>query len=184
MNKRQQILLTVTIVIFIILVGIKLISNWMRAVMDGKPNGPYLSTISIEESKKENVWIGTYYPDSRKYCSYDKTDSFELNEIWIEKNKNDREFYWPEADYKYILSIYFKRLTENDLHKFRLIPLTPLKFNEFEKVEHPDGYPRVRFLLNEIKDTIRIEVLERNPNDNLAWTTEKSINIITIIKMN
>src|SRR5690554_6729681 len=137
MNKRQKILLTVTIIIIlIILVGIKLISNWMRAVMDGKPNGSYLSTISIEESKKENVWIGTYYPDSKKYFSNDKTDSFELTEIWIEKNKNDKEIYWTEADYKYILSIYFKRLTENDLHKFRLIPLTPLKLNEFEKVEH------------------------------------------------
>ncbi len=38
------------------------------------------------------------------------------------------------------------------------------------------------FLLNEIPDTIRIEIIERNPDDSLAWTTEKIIDTITLIK--
>lgn len=184
MTKRQIIILKVTIIILIILLGIKLFSIWMIAVMEGKPDGPYYSSLTIDEAKKEQVWIATYLPESNKYYSYNKTDSFELAEIWIEKNKNDKEIYWSEADYELILNIHFKRLTEDELHKFRLIPLTPLKLNEYEKIEHPDGYPRVRFLLNEIKDTIKIEVIERNPNDSLAWITEKSIDTITLIKKN
>jgi hypothetical protein len=180
MNKGQKYSLTIAIVLLTIIVVVILISNWWQVVLEGKPNGPYHSSISIKEAKKDKVWIGTYFSDSEKYFSSDKTDSIELSEIWIEKNINNKEIYWAEADYKNILSIYFNRLTENDLHKFRLIPFKPLKLNEY--VEHPDRSPRVRFLLNEIPDTIRIEIIERNPDDSLAWTTEKIIDTITLIK--
>lgn len=63
-----------------------------------------------------------------------------------------------------------------------LLPRSPRLFNENEFVEHPDGYPRVRFLLYDINDTIRIEVIERNPNDRLAWSTEKIIDTITLVR--
>jgi hypothetical protein len=152
--------------------------------MEGKPNGPYYSSTSILESKKDSVWLGTYLPNSKKHFSSDKSDSFDLDEIWIEKNRNDKKTHWSEADHEIILCIHFKKLTKKNLHKFRLISVTPEETNEFSQVEHPDGHPRVRFLLNERKDTIRIEIIERNPNDSLAWTTEKIIDTITLIKIN
>lgn len=86
-----------------------------------------------------------------------------------------------EAKFDNILNICFKSLTEKDLHKFRLIPFPS---NESVHIEYTDGYPRIRFLLNGIKDTIKIEVIERNPTDSIAWATEKIIDTITLIKKN
>jgi hypothetical protein len=51
-----------------------------------------------------------------------------------------------------------------------------------EIAEFADKHARVRFLTNELKDTIRIEVIERNPRDQKVWATEKSIDTITLIR--
>jgi hypothetical protein len=181
MSVKAKIILTFTIIILIIIVGLKIISNWTKAIMEDKPIGPYHSSITIDQAKKDNVWIGTYLSDSAKFYSSDKSDAFVISEIWIEKNNNDKEIYLYESKFENILSIYFKSLTEKDLHKFRLIPFPS---NESGHIENPDGYPRIRFLLNGINDTIKIEVLERNPTDSIAWTTKKIIDTITLIKKN
>lgn len=165
-----------------LVVGIRFIFNWMTTASEGKLDGPYYSSLTIEEAKKQQVWLATYSPDSKRYFSYNKTDSIELAEVWVEKNNNDKQKYWMEADYEFILNIFFKRLTDNRLHKFRLITSKTFKLDDFKNDEYPDGYHRVRFLITEIKDTINLLVLERNPEDSLAWLTEKSIDTITLIR--
>lgn len=52
MNKGQKYSLTIAIVLLTIIVVVILISNWWQVVLEGKPNGPYHSSISIKEAKK------------------------------------------------------------------------------------------------------------------------------------
>ena len=171
--------LIILIIGFSIVYGIK---SWMKSMMDSKPNGPYHSSVSIEESKKTNVLLSIYIPTKTKYYSENNLQSYKINEVWIEKSKIDTKEHWEESRYKYILNIYFKYMTDDDLHKFRFIRNEPKGLDMFEQIEHPDGSPRIRFLLNNINDTLKLEVIERNPTDSLAWITEKVIDTIILIK--
>ncbi|MDB3907895.1 hypothetical protein N9355_10545 [Crocinitomicaceae bacterium] len=184
MNRRKKNILIIAIILATVFASIKLIADRTSNVLMDKPSGAYHSSTSIREAKKEKIWLKTYRPNRKVHYSSDKKDSIELEEIWIEKNKNDKRLFPVTANYENILCVHFKRLTNNNLHKFRLIETDPLELSEIGKAEHPDGIDRVRFLINEVQDTIRIEILERNPTDSLAWTTEKTIDTITITKKN
>jgi hypothetical protein len=177
MNKREKNFSKGILIVLFLIFFFRQGYNWWGKAGDEKPIGPFSSSSSIKESKKQSVWLGTYLSDAKTYHSADKSDSFELAEIWMEKNKNSVKDYPSESDYKYILSIYFGRLTKENLHKFRVLPYHPMEIAEFA-----DEHARVRFLANELKDTIRIEVIERNPRDQKVWATEKSIDTITLIR--
>jgi len=182
MNKKQRNNLTIAVILLMVLLGVLFVYDWIHKVTEDKPYGSYYSASSIEEAKKEKVWVSTYLPLRRTHYSSDKRDSIVLGDIWIEQSKKNKKYSPGQAGYKYILSAKFKRLTSRNLHKFRVIPRDPLELDDYRKAAHPDGPQRVRFLMNEIKDTIWIEIIERNPNDSLAWRTEKIIDTITIIK--
>jgi hypothetical protein len=177
MNKREKNFSKGILIVLFLIFFFRQGYNWWGKAGDEKPIGPFSSSSSIKESKKQSVWLGTYLSDAKTYHSADKSDSFELAEIWMEKNKNSVKDYPSESDYKYILSMSFARLTKENLHKFRVLPYRPMEFAEFA-----DKHARVRFLANELKDTIRIEVIERNPRDQKVWATEKSIDTITLIR--
>lgn len=172
------------IIILLLIVVIIFILNWLHNAVNDKTRGIYDSFISISESKKAKVWISTYQPNAKKYYSSDKKDYFELKECWVETNNNDKEIYWEIADYNYILTLSFKKTTNDNLHKFRLInpPYKSLFNTNPEQTETPDGWPRIRFVLSEIKDTIQLEVAERNPKDSLNWMTKKIVDTITLIR--
>lgn len=154
-----------------------IVSNGMKKVMHGKPKGPYYSSRNIKESRKSGVWNASYSSDRIYYQSSNGSDTYSFKEIWIERNTNNPKSYPIESTFDWILNLYFKKVTEKDLHEFRII-------GTFDKQrEHPDGYPRVRFLLKDLKDTIRLEVIERNPKDSLAWLTEKVVDTVVIYKI-
>lgn len=177
MNKREKNFSKGILIVLFLIFVFRQCYNWWEKAGEEKPRGPYSSSSSIQEAKKQHVYLGSYIPDAKTYYSADASDSFQLAEIWIEKNKNSVKDYPSESDYKYILSMSFDHLTKNDLHKFRVLPYHPMEFAEFA-----DENARVRFLTNELKETLKIEVLERNPSDQKAWDTEKSIDTITLIR--
>lgn len=181
MSKKNKIILTVAIIIVVGLIVYRLISNSMEKIIDGKPYGSYYSSESIVQAKRDKVWIATFSPTRKKYFSSKKNNTYEINEVWVEINKNDAKIHLSESKYENILNVYFKYVTKEDLHEFRLITDAYSRLNQRE---HPDGHPRVRFLLNEIKDTIKLEVIERNPSDSLAWMTENVIDTIVLIRKN
>jgi hypothetical protein len=155
-----------------------------------KPIGPYNSSKSITESISSRVFIADYKPSKLLGYASDKKSSFKFKEIWIEKNTNDPQVYESTGNYKYILNIKFKYLTDNNLHKFRLLnnslkQIKSLKEKQNEiQTEHPDGGLRVRYLLHQIQDTFQLEIIERNPKDKLNWQTEKVIDTVYLIKKN
>jgi hypothetical protein len=183
MKRTLKIFLTITIISLVVIIGIKFFSNWTNDIMEDKPKGPYHSTKSIKEAKEESVWIATYLPEAHEYFSFNKLDSFSISEIWVEDNENQKEVNSAQSNYNSILNINFENLTKESLHKFRLVPYSNSYLNEYKQVQYPDGYPRIRFLINKIQDTIRIEIIERNPSDSLNWMSEKIIDTLTLMKM-
>lgn len=168
----------------IAIVSVLVISEWTSKVLIDKPNGSYHSSTSILEAKNLKVWIRTYRPDRKVYYSSDRKDSIELQEIWIEKNNNDKKLFPVTANFENILCVHLKKLTKNALHKFRLIETDPFELSENRNASHPDGNDRIRFLINEVRDTIGIEIIERNPKDSLLWMTQKTTDTITLIRKN
>ena len=150
--------------------------------MQDKPTGPFSSTNSITQSKESKVWVETYYPTKQKYDSFDESDSFSISDVWMEVNLNERTRHPNYYDSDYILLVYFNTITKKDLHKFKLIPYYDLENDETPQEVSPDGYPRIRYLLNVVPDTIKLEVIERNPNDSTYFLTEKVIDTITLVK--
>lgn len=159
-----------------------LFSNWTTSIMQDKPTRAFHSTNSILESKKSKVWVETYTPTKQKYFSFDKLDSFSISETWMELNRNNHVGHPKHYNFDYILVVSFNTVTKNDLHKFKLIPYYDLEKDEIHEETNPDGYPRIRFLLNVVPDTIKIEVIERNPKDSIYFMTEKVLDTITFIK--
>jgi hypothetical protein len=106
----------------------------------------------------------------------------------LKKNTNKPIDYENISNYKYILTLKFNYLTDNKLHKFKLLTnsskqIKSLKDKQNERqTEHPDGSLRVRYLLYHIQDTFQLEIIERNPRDKLNWQTEKVIDTIYLIK--
>ncbi|GEM_PF-5792397 len=187
MNRNKKIIFISLLTILFIYLLISSINHYIYLIMSDKPNGPYGSSLNINESKKRKSLVTIFKPTKTKYYSEDKLSSYQISEVWVEKNFNDPKIYEDESQYKNILNVYFKYLTENDLHKFRLIKNVPSNletlydFDNNDQIEYPDGYPRIRFLIDEFKDTLKLEVIERNPNDSLNWTTEKIIDTIILI---
>ena len=186
-RNKKIILISLLLVVFICPIYIY-ITNYIDFITHDKPIGPYESSLNINESKKRKTLVEIFKPTKSIYYSEDNLSSYKINEVWIEKDFNDIKIYQNESHYKYILNVYFKYLTKNDLHKFRLINTISSKYktlNDFvnnEQFEHPDGHPRVRYLLNKFEDTLKLEVIERNPNDSLNWNTKKIIDTIILIK--
>lgn len=181
MKKTIKIIGVLAFFGFLVFVAIKLLNAFGKSIMEDKPNGPFHSCESIIESKINNVWLTTYFADSSVVFSKNKKESFSIGEVWIEKNINS-EIDYPELEgFDNILVVSFNYTTENDLHRFRLIPNPSVRLDEyvdFDKVEYPDDYPRLRFPINGIPDSLLIEVRERNPKDSLAWMTEKVVDTI------
>lgn len=158
------------------------ISNFIKKAMETKPNGPYHSSRTITEAKKENVLLAVFKTTKTKCFSENGHQTYKLGEVWVERNMNDPTEYVDHSDY--IFSVYFEYLTKDDLHKFRLIQPDSVIYTEYQQIEYPDGWPRIRFLVDDFDDTIQLEVIERNPLDSLAWATEKVIDTIILIKQN
>ncbi len=181
MKKTIKIIGVLAFFGFLVFVAIKLLNAFGKSIMEDKPNGPFHSCESIIESKINNVWLTTYFADSSVVFSKNKKESFSIGEVWIEKNINS-EIDYPELEgFDNILVVSFNYTTENDLHRFRLIPNPSVRLDEyvdFDKVEYPDDYPRLRFPINGIPDSLLIEVRERNTKDSLAWMTEKVVDTI------
>ncbi len=164
----------------------KFITYKLHQITSDKPSGPYHSSVSIRESKINHSFLFKYTPSKNIYYSSDRKSNYKINEVWIEKNMNDPLTYQDVCNYKFIVNVNFKYITKNNLHKFRLIKnnlKTFYDYSEAEKlIEYPDGYPRIRYLVNQIDDTIKLEVIERNPNDSLNWMTEKVVDTIRFVK--
>lgn len=181
MKKTFKIVWVLILVVFFVFVAIKLFDIWVKSIMEDKPNGPYHSSESIIESKINDVWMTTYFADSSFVFSKNKKESFSIGEVWIEKNQNSDRDYIELEGYENILIVNFNSISENDLHRFRFIPKPPVRleeYSDFDIIEFPDSYPRIRFPINGTPDSILIEVIERNPRDSLAWLTEEVIDTI------
>jgi len=180
MSKKRKTIYIFSTVLLIGFILFNFISNFIKKAMETKPNGPYHSSSTIAEAKRDNVLLEVYRATKTKYFSGNGIQTYKLGEIWIERNMNNPKDYLDNSDY--ILSMYFEYLTKDDLHEFRLLRNGPVRFDVLQQTEYPDGNPRVRYLINEYDDTIKLEVIERNPLDSLAWLTEKAIDTIVLIK--
>ena len=188
MSRNKKIILISLLLVVFIYPIYNYITNYIDFITHDKPIGPYESSLNINESKKRKTLVEIFKPTKSIYYSEDKLSSYQISEVWIEKNVNDPKIYDNESQYKNIINVYFKYLTENDLHKFRLIKKVPsnlktlFDFDNNDQIEYPDGHPRIRYLINNFEDTLKLEVIERNPNDSLNWSTEKVIDTIILIK--
>jgi hypothetical protein len=153
-------------------------------VPHSKPTGSYISSDSIELAKRREVFVATYEKSDSVNYSSNGQESYTIGEVWMERNMN-RAMDFPETSgYKNILTVYLNRLTKSDLHEFRLLECSENGFTLATQREHPDGYPRIRFLLHDEPDTLALEVIERNPEDSLAWLTEKIVDTLYLFKEN
>lgn len=178
-----------SLIVFILILFLYLkITNLIDSSLHDKALGPYSSSKNITSSISSKVFIAKYTPNKSVVYALDKKSNFKFEEIWIEKNTNDPLNYENISDYKYILTIKFKHLTDNNLHKFKLLTnstkqIKSLKEKQNEnQTEHPDGSMRIRYLLHHIQDTFHLEIIERNPKDKLNWQTEKVIDTVYLIK--
>lgn len=168
--------------LLLFIVAFNYLTNWTQSIMEDKPRENYISSKNIEQSKNEGYWVATFIENREKYNAEVEIDSLSINEVWIEENRISNNEISNSGQYDYILNLLFNSVTDENLHKFRLIQ-TP-KFINYSnsEVEYPDAHPRIRYLLKYSLDTVKLEVLERNPNDTLAWLTEKAIDTIVLVK--
>jgi hypothetical protein len=150
--------------------------------MHSKPHGSYISSASIEDAKSQKVFIGAYNLSDTTNYSANGQESYTIREVWIEKNTNNISYFPETSNFKNILTVFFKSLTENDLHEFRLLEKDDYGNKLTSQREHPDGHPRIRYLMNDCPDTLSLEVIERNPDDSLAWLTEKVVDTLYLTK--
>jgi hypothetical protein len=182
MNPKIKNLLIVVVLILISMMIFCWISSFIHGVTHSKPLGSYISAVSIDDSKSQKVFIGTYSSTDPTNYSANGQESYTIGEVWIEKNMNNISDFPETSNFKNILTFLFNNLTVNDLHEFRLLEKDDYGYKFTSQREHPDGHPRIRYLMNDYPDTLWLEVIERNPSDSLAWLTEKVIDTLYLTK--
>lgn len=158
-----KIRLIILLVLVTLVGGILLVFNWLDSVTSDKPIGTYRSSLTIKEAKKSRSWVANYSLVESKSANYS------LNEIWMEKNRNNPKDFGFESSYDYILNLHFKKLSKKNLPFFQLLGRYDAETEIINQAAYPDGYMRVRFLFRSLNDTIRLQVQESDPKDSTSW---------------
>lgn len=162
------------------------ITSYMEKIAQSKPVGSYHSSPSIQISRKNQLFISSYNSTKKTYYSSNKNETYSFDQIWMEHNSNDTKIFPDVSNFKFILNIHMDSWSLNNLHEFKLLHQENFDGKLNGKIDHPYEHdiPRIRYLLNDVSDTLKLEVYERNPTDSLAWLTEKIIDTVVLIKKN
>lgn len=181
-RKTKNIIIISAIALSLILI-FQLAMDYMDAIGNSKPSSrPLHSTSSLEEAKKENVFIAEYQAERRIHPSANGNDSYMIGQIWVERNRNYSKSYPKTRQSENILSVRFNSLTKKNLHKFRLLGNDKSNFEISTQCKYPDVSQHILFLISNPPDTLFLEVIERNPKDSSAWLTQTVIDTLYFIK--